>query len=65
MNNHYAKFEYKGMKGIKGDFRLHKNKQCKHSKRGADIIMSKFNTPKNIIKCAQNMGCKLSMCEQS
>ena len=24
--------------------------QCKHTKGGVDVIMSKFNTPKNIIK---------------
>ena len=38
---------------------------CKHSKGGEDIIMSKFNTPKNIIKCAQNIGSTCSMCDQS
>ena len=27
--------------------------------------MSKFNTPKNIIKCAQNIGCTCSMYKQS
>ena len=39
--------------------------QCKHTKGGVDLIMSKFNTPKNIIKCAQNKRCTSSMCEQS
>ena len=34
-------------------FELHTNKQCKHSKGGVDIIMFKFNTTKNVIKCAQ------------
>ena len=42
--------------------RLHTNKQCKHSKGGVDVILSKFNPPKNIIKCAQNTGCTCSMC---
>ena len=28
--------------------------QCKHPKGGLVVIMSKFNTPKNIIKCTQN-----------
>ena len=37
----------------------------KHPKGGVDVIMSKFNTPKNIIKFAQNTGCTCSMCEQS
>ena len=36
--------------------RLHTYKQCKHSKGDVDVIMSKFNNPKNI-KCAQNKGC--------
>ena len=26
-------------------------------KVGVDVIMSKFNNPKNSIKCAQNIGC--------
>ena len=52
VNNHYAKFEYKGMKCF--NYRLHTNKQCKHSK--GDIPMSKFNNPKNITKCAQSIG---------
>ena len=50
VNNHYAKFEYEGMK-------LHTCKQCKHSKGGVDLIMSKFINPKNIIKSAQNVEC--------
>ena len=32
-------------------------KKSKHTKGGVDVIMSKFNNPKNIIKCAQNIGC--------
>ena len=39
--------------------------QCKHSKGGVDAIMHKFNTPKYVIKCAQNIGCTSSMCEQA
>ena len=39
--------------------------QRKHSKGGVDILMSKFKTPKHIIKCAQNIGYICSMCEQS
>ena len=27
--------------------------------------MSNFNTPKNIVKCAQNIGNTCSMCEKS
>ena len=46
-------------------FELHTNKQCKHSKNGVDVIMSKLDTPKNIIKCVQNIACKCSICEQS
>ena len=45
--------------------RLHTNKQCKHSKGDVDVIMSKFNTLKNIIKSKQNIECTCSMCEQS
>ena len=56
VNNHYAKFEYKGIE-ICFNYRLHTNKQCKYTKGGVDVIMSKFNNPKNIIKCAQNIGC--------
>ena len=33
------------------------HKQCKHTKGVVDVIMSKFNNHKNIIKCAQNIGC--------
>ena len=46
-------------------FELHTNKQCKRSKGDAEVLMSKFNSPKNIIKCAQNIGCTCSICEQS
>ena len=50
-------------------FELHTIKQCNHSKGGVDVIMSKFNTPKNIIKgiikYAQNIRCTCSICEQS
>ena len=45
--------------------RLRTIKQCKHSKGGVDVIMSEFNTQKNIIKCAQNIGSECSMCDQS
>ena len=38
--------------------------QCKHSECGIDVIMSMFNTPKYIIKCAQTIGCTCSMFEQ-
>ena len=31
-------------------FELHTNKQCEHSNGGVDEILSKFNTPKTIIK---------------
>ena len=41
------------------NYRLQTNKQCKHSKGGVDVIMSKF---KNIIKCAQNIGCTHVQC---
>ena len=42
--------------------RLHTNKQCKHSKGGLDVILSKFNNPKNTIKCAQNIVCTHVQC---
>ena len=32
---------------------------------GVDVTMSKFNTQKYIIKCAQDIGYTCSMCEQS
>ena len=55
MCKHYAKFEYKGIKTVGvTDYTL--KTMCKHSKCGENVIMSSFNTPKNIIniiKCAQ------------
>ena len=32
---------------------------------GVDVTLSKFNTQKYNIKCAKNIGCTYSMCEQS
>ena len=56
MNNHYAKFEYKGMKYVSiTDYTQINNVST--SKGGVDEIISKFNNPKNIIECAQNIGC--------
>ena len=53
VNNHFAKFEYKGMKtlGVTDKTQI---TQCEHPKGGVDVIVSKLNTPKNIIKCTQN-----------
>ena len=48
VNNHYAKFEYKGMKTV-GNTDYTQIKQCKHPKGGVNVIMYKFNSPKNII----------------
>ena len=54
VNNHYATFEYKGMISVWiTDYT--QIKQCMRSKGGVDIIMSKFNTSNNIIKCTQNI----------
>ena len=50
------------MNAICLNYRLHTNKQCKQSEGGADVIMSKFNNPKSIIKCAQNIGCTHVQC---
>ena len=33
-----------------------------HSNGGVDVIRSKFNNPKNIIKCTQNKGCTHVQC---
>ena len=44
------------------ELQIHTNKQRKQSKGGVDVIMSKFNNPKNIIKCAQNIGCTHVQC---
>ena len=44
------------------NYRLHTNKQYKHFKGGVDVIMSKFNNPKNIVKCAQNIACTHVQC---
>ena len=57
------KFEYiyKRMKSVL-DTDYTQITQCKDSKGGVDIIMSKFNTPKYIIKCAQNIGCRDAQC---
>ena len=52
VNNHYAKFEYKGTKTV-GVTDYTQITQCKHSKGGVDVIMSKFNTQKNKIKYYQ------------
>ena len=52
VNNHYAKFKYKDIKFVL-DTDNTQITQCKHYKGGVQIIMSKFNTPKCIIKCAQ------------
>ena len=64
MNNHYAKFEYKGMKTVES-YRLHKpDTPYKFWMEK----MSKFNTHKYeelFIECAQNRWCTSSMCEQS
>ena len=49
VNNHYAKFEYKGLKTVGvTDYTMYY-----HHKGGADVILSKFNNPKNIIKYYQ------------
>ena len=54
LNNHYAKFEYKGMKSVcDTDNTL---TQSKHSKGDVDVIMSKFNTPKYLVKRTQKYG---------
>ena len=45
MNNHNAKFDFKGTKTVEITDYTHIT-QCKHTKGGADVIMSKFNTPK-------------------
>ena len=45
MNNHYVKFEYKGMKYVTDYTHI---TQCKHSKGGVEVIMSKFNTSKKL-----------------
>ena len=50
VNNHYAKFEYKGMKFVS------KITQFKPSKGGVDVILSKFNIPLKKSNCAQNIG---------
>ena len=49
VNNHYAKFEYKGIKTV-GVTDYTQITQCKHSKGVVDVKCLKFNTPKNIIK---------------
>ena len=52
VKNHYAKFKYKDMKFVL-DTNYTQITQCKHSEGGVHITISKFNTPKYIIKCAQ------------
>ena len=64
VNNHYAKFEYKGLNTV-GVSTLHE--------LGTPLAfmmekMFKFNTRKKLekkMKCAQNKRCTSSMCEQS
>ena len=55
---------YKGMKTV-GVTIYTQISQCKHFKGGIDIIISKLNTLKSIVKYSQNRGCRSSMCEQS
>ena len=52
VNNHYPTFKYKDMKFVL-DTVYTQIIQFQHYKGGVQIIMSKFNTPKYIIKCAQ------------
>ena len=59
VNNHHANFDIKEWTDYT------QITLCKYSKGSVDVIMAKFNTPKYIIKCAQNIGCTCSMCEQS
>ena len=64
MDNHYAKFEYKGMKTVGvTDYTNQKPQPI------SDEKMSKFNirikSMKIFMKCAQNRRCTFSICEQS
>ena len=53
VNNHYAKFEYKGIKSVWiTDYT--QIAQWKHSAGGVDLIMSKSNTP-NILSSAHKI----------
>ena len=58
MCKHYAKFEYKGVKTV-GVTDFTQITMCKHSECGENVIRSSFNTPINIIKCAQKGGAPL------
>ena len=52
MNNHYATIEYKEMKTVGiADYRH--ITLFKHPKGGVEVIMTKFSTPKNIVKYYQ------------
>ena len=58
-------FEYKGLNCVWSTDYTQITK-CKHSKEGVDIIMSKLNSPKNIIICAEKkIGCTSLLSEQS
>ena len=64
MNNHYAKFEYIKELNLFELQITHKLHNVSTPKFGVDIILSKFKTPKYILKCEQNIGCTWSMSEQ-
>ena len=53
VNNLYTKFEYKGIKTV-GVTDYTKITQCKHTKGGIDVIMSRFKTLQNIYNYNKN-----------
>ena len=63
VNNHYAKFQYICMKSVL--LQITHKEQCKHSKGGVDVIMSKFNSQKYYQMCTKYRVHTCSMCEQS
>ena len=64
VNNHYAKFEYNGMKTV-GVTNYTNQTPPKHSGWKNVKAQHPLKIEKTFIKCAQNRKCTSSMCEQS
>ena len=64
VNNHLAKFEWKGIKTF-GSYRLHKLGTPKVLRAAKCLSSTPLKNEKKIMKRAQNRRCTSSICEQS
>ena len=64
MNNHYAKFEYKGTKSV-GVTDYTNQAPPKHFGWKKCLSSTPLKNEKIFMKCAQNIRCTSSMCEKS